>query len=110
MDEQRLLYLIEKIAHIGEKYGVASLKMDDYSRDHLRVEYDKTMDEIRRMLAPPQWGPSHAIQAGRMAGKTATAVKMQQAQMLQQMIYALGIDETAKEPEEEPPTVIEFSL
>jgi hypothetical protein len=62
------------------------------------------MEEIRKVIAPPQWG----VSSSRMAGKTATAAKIQHTQMLQQMMGNFGLHPPEKEPEDDHN--IEFSL
>jgi hypothetical protein len=105
MDEQRLLELIGRIASLGEEYGAAQATKSSADKlANLRHQYDMYMEEIRKIIAPPQWG----VSPSRMAGKTATAAKIQHAQMLHQMISNLGLHPLKKEPEDDHN--IEFSL
>ena len=120
MDEQKLLYLIEKAVHIGERYGVASLQKDTATMNRLSDDYAILREEARKLLQP-LWGVS-----SQMAWKSQMTAQQAQAQMqspypyLQQQ-YAppltmktiqdaydrmKGIIDT----EPEPDIVIEFSL
>jgi hypothetical protein len=118
MDEQKLLHLIKKAAHIGERYGIASLGKDTDSMKLLKDDYQRLVEEARKLLQP-LWGVSLLGQQYR----TATEVMMRQHQAIIQQQMAppltqqtlqdaydrmLGI---GKEPEPEPePIEIEFSL
>jgi polyhydroxyalkanoate synthesis regulator protein len=114
MDETKLLELIEKAVHIGERYGVASLQNDIDSMNRIKDDYDRLREDIRKLLRPPAWG------AGMLAGqhyRTATEVMMRQQQMMQQAMSPPLTKATLQAaydklspPKEEPDIEIEFSL
>ncbi len=102
--EKEIMSLVDRIVHIGERHGVASLKMDHKEMQRLADEYSAAKDEIRKLVRPSQ---------------TAIGTLMHQMQQTKQQLlhkkpfashpYLMPFEE--EEEEEEPKdTEIEFSL
>lgn len=123
--EQKIMELVERIAHVAERHGVASLQMDTDDMKRLTEEYFVLKEAIRNLLRP-QWGVG-SIAAQRQAQqaqinipppKTATQVMLDQyQQMLKQMTHKQQMNLlnpypflSPEEEEEQESTNIEFSL
>ncbi len=95
-DSHRLLELFERVAHLGERYGVArALHKDKEIVKQLQDEYQIILEEVRRLVKPT------ALQ--QMAHRSATATLMAQIgprRVLSDLAYE----------EEKIDTKIEFSL
>ncbi len=106
MDTKRIMILINRITHISEEYGAVSTTGRDKQRlDSLRDEHGMVMEEIRRIMIPPQ---------------SATATMMAQMQQTRQQLHKnlFSVHPFLQPPEEDEleeeevkaDTEIEFSL
>jgi hypothetical protein len=114
MDKKEILRLVEEAAHIGERYGAASIENDTAIMNQLRDKYQRLIEDVKILLEPPQWGVGSI--AAQQQARTPTAAMMQQLQMAQQQQYvhragqALFDDPWSGVEDPEPPIEIEFSL
>lgn len=99
-DAHRLLELFERVAHLGERYGVArALHKDKELVDQLRDEYQLILEEVRRLVKP-----TAVQQMARSQYHHQQAYYQQAAQQMGRIFSDLAY------VEEKDDHVIEFSL
>lgn len=102
--EKEIMAMVDRIVHIGERHGVASLKMDTKEMQRLADEYSVVKEKIRKLLQPP-------AQTATAIGTLMHQMQHTKQQLQQQFLKPYPFLQPFEEEEEpEPDTEIEFSL